>query len=166
MLASALICLVIGVTDGDTIKARCGEPGAYHQRTVRLAAVDAPERRQPFGQMSRKHLAALCFNQQAQISPRTRDRYGRMVADVSCQGQDAGSDLLVHGMAWVYVRYATTDDAHLNHLQQQAKSAHTGLWADPAPIPPWEWRRKKAAATAVQALALPHRQIRVSTGYS
>lgn len=147
-MIEALLCLVVGITDGDTIKARCGEPGAYQQVTVRLAAIDAPERRQPFGEVSRQHLAALCFNQRAQISPRTQDRYGRMVADVSCQGRDAGGDLVAHGMAWVYVRYATADDAPLNHLQQRAKSAHAGLWADPAPVPPWEWRRNKAGHTA------------------
>lgn len=64
-MIAALLCFVIGITDGDTIKARCGAPGAYQQVTVRLAAIDAPERRQPFGEVSRQHLAALCFNQPA-----------------------------------------------------------------------------------------------------
>ena len=93
-MIAALLCFVIGITDGDTIKARCGAPGAYQQVTVRLAAIDAPERRQPFGEVSRQHLAALCFNQPARITPRTKDRYGRMVADVSCQGRDAGADMV------------------------------------------------------------------------
>lgn len=148
VLASTLICLVIGITDGDTIKARCGEPGAYKQVTVRLAAIDAPERRQPFGQASRKHLAALCFDQRAQITPRTTDRYGRMVGDVSCQDRDAGADLVAHGMAWVYVRYATADDAPLNPLQQRAQVARAGLWMQSNPVPPWEWRRTTSSPSA------------------
>lgn len=141
MLPSALLCLVIGITDGDTIKARCGEPGAYQQVTVRLAAIDAPERRQPFGEVSRQHLAALCFEQKAHITPRTKDRYGRMVADVSCQGRDAGADMVASGMAWVFERYATLGDAHLRGLQADARAERSGLWSDPAPIEPWAWRR-------------------------
>lgn len=141
MISSALMCLVIGITDGDTIKARCGEPGSYQQVTVRIAAIDAPERRQPFGEVSRQHLAALCFEQQARIAPRTKDRYGRMVADVSCQGRDAGTDMVASGMAWVFDRYATRADAHLRSLQANARAAHAGLWADTNPVEPWAWRR-------------------------
>ncbi|WP_349817086.1 thermonuclease family protein [Acidovorax sp. SUPP1855] len=142
-LAAALVCLVVGITDGDTLKARCGEPGNYQQVTVRLAAVDAPERRQAFGNASRQHLAALCFQQRAQIAPRTTDRYGRLVADVACQGQDAGGELVRSGMAWVYKRYAAKRDAPLSRLEAQARAARAGLWADPAPVAPWEWRRSQ-----------------------
>ncbi|WP_343734511.1 thermonuclease family protein [Acidovorax sp.] len=140
MAAALLLCMVVGITDGDTIKARCGAPGAYQQVTVRLAAIDAPERRQPFGVASRQHLAALCFENPARISPRTKDRYGRMVADVSCDGRDAGADMVASGMAWVFERYATPGDAHLRRLQSDARAARSGLWSDPAPIEPWEWR--------------------------
>ena len=141
MLPSALLCLVIGITDGDTIKARCGAPGAYRQVAVRLAAIDAPERRQPFGEVSRQYLAALCFDQPARITPRTKDRYGRMVADVSCQGRDAGAAMVANGMAWVFERYATPGDTHLRGLQADARAARSGLWSDPTPIEPWAWRR-------------------------
>ena len=141
MLAS-LVCIVIGITDGDTIKARCGAPGAYHQVTVRLAAIDAPERRQPFGEVSRQHLATMCFEQPARITPRTSDRYGRMVADVSCQGRDAGADMVASGMAWVYERYAhPVQDAQLFASQAAARAAGAGLWHDADPVPPWTWRK-------------------------
>ncbi len=32
-------------------------------------------------------------------------------------------------------------------LEAGAKEAKRGLWADPSPVPPWEWRRQKRAAT-------------------
>nr|WP_284424765.1 thermonuclease family protein [Acidovorax sp. SUPP1855] len=105
--------------------------------------MDAPERRQAFGNASRQHLAALCFQQRAQIAPRTTDRYGRLVADVACQGQDAGGELVRSGMAWVYKRYAAKRDAPLSRLEAQARAARAGLWADPAPVAPWEWRRSQ-----------------------
>lgn len=76
MISATLLCLVVGITDGDTLKARCGDPGAYQQITVRLAAINAPESRQPFGRASRQHLAALCHQREAVIHPRTRDATG------------------------------------------------------------------------------------------
>lgn len=132
---------MVGITDGDTLKARCGESGTYHQVTIRLAAIDAPERRQAYGQASRQRLAALCFEQRARISPRTKDRYGRMVADVNCNGMDAGAAMVSSGMAWVYERYVDpARDAELYAGQASARAAGIGLWRDADPVPPWFWR--------------------------
>ena len=132
----------MGITDGDTLKARCGEPGHHQQITVRLAAIDAPESRQPFGAASRQSLAALCFQQYARITQRALDRYGRTVADVSCRGEDAGAAQVASGMAWVYERYAhRTTDAHLFALQAKAQAGRVGLWRDADPVPPWNWRQ-------------------------
>jgi len=134
-----LLCLVIAITDGDTIKTRCGEPGAYQQITVRISAIDAPEKRQAFGQVSRQHLAALCFQQRATITPRTTDKYDRTVADVECQGQDVATRQVRAGMAWVYTKYAVgrTD---LKMLESTAKAEGRGLWSQEA-VAPWEWRK-------------------------
>lgn len=52
MLPELLTCLIVGITDGDTLTARCGEPDTYEQVKIRLAAIDAPERGQPFGRAS------------------------------------------------------------------------------------------------------------------
>ena len=82
------ICLVIAITDGDTLKVRCGSEGRYEQITVRLAGIDAPEKKQPYGQRARKELAALCQGVQARIQPRSTDRWRRAVADVQCNGTD------------------------------------------------------------------------------
>ena len=82
-------CLVVGVADGDTLTARCGVLGAYEQVKVRLAAIDAPEKAQPFGQRSKEALCALCFNVAATWRPTSTDRYCRTVARVQCRGKDA-----------------------------------------------------------------------------
>lgn len=141
MISAALLCLVVGVSDGDTLTARCGEAGAYEQVKVRLSAIDAPEKAQPFGQRSRQHLADLCFQQQATITPKTKDRYGRTVADVECRGQDAGQEQVRAGLAWYYVRYGKGYE-HLAELQALAKSTRRGLWVDRDQLAPWEWRRQ------------------------
>ena len=48
MLATTLLCLIEGISNGDTLTARCGEPGQYEQIKVRLQGIDAPEHKQPF----------------------------------------------------------------------------------------------------------------------
>jgi len=137
---AALLCLVVAIADGDTLTARCGEPGAYEQVKVRLAEIDAPEKAQPFGDRSRQHLAALCFQQVATIRPTARDRYGRTVARVECQEQDANLEQVRAGMAWAYTKYLT--DPGIARAQDVARAAGAGLWRDPDPAPPWEWRHR------------------------
>jgi len=142
MPAALLLCLVVGISDGDTLKARCGEPGTYEQVTIRLAEIDAPEKGQAFGQRSKEALSALCFGLQANVRPVTRDRYGRTVARVECRGLDASAEQIRQGMAWRFVRYST--DAAMLPLEDAARSAGAGLWADAAPVPPWEWRKTRS----------------------
>jgi endonuclease YncB( thermonuclease family) len=139
---SALLCLVVAISDGDTLKARCGEPGSYQQITIRLAEIDAPEKGQPFGQRSKQALSNLCFGVEATIRPATLDRYGRTVARVECRGQDASLEQLRQGMAWRFVRYSR--DAAVQPLEDAARRARTGLWADPSPMTPWDWRKGKS----------------------
>ncbi|WP_436294950.1 MULTISPECIES: thermonuclease family protein [unclassified Variovorax] len=139
--AQPRLCLVVGVSDGDTLSARCGAPGAYEQVKVRVAAIDAPESRQPFGQRSKQALSGLCYMEQARISPRDTDRYGRTVADVKCRGEDAGRHQVAGGWAWVYERYASRDDGALFKMQYTARAQRLGLWADAKPVAPWDWRK-------------------------
>lgn len=56
---------MLSIADGDTLTARCGAPGAYEQIKALLSAIDASKKKQPVGNVSRQHLAALCFQQQA-----------------------------------------------------------------------------------------------------
>jgi len=137
--AAVLLCLVVGISDGDTLTARCGELGAYEQVKVRLSAIDAPEKKQPFGARAKDILSDLCFQVEAKIRPVKRDRYGRTVADVECRGTDVNAHMVAAGMAWVYDQYSKGYES-LYPLQDAAKAARRGLWSDPAPVPPWEFR--------------------------
>ena len=143
--AAPRACLVVGVTDGDTLTARCGRIGAYEQIKVRIAAIDAPERKQPYGQRSRQALSRLCYAEKALITERDTDRYGRTVADVSCNGEDAGSRMVSEGWAWVYDynKIATKRGGGLFRLQASARTQRLGLWADAKPTPPWDWRKQQ-----------------------
>lgn len=136
-LSSAVLCLVIAISDGDTLKARCNNEPVI----IRLAEIDAPEERQAFGKESTESLRRLCLNKKATINAETVDRYGRTVARVNCGGTDASAEQVKRGMAWVFDRFAT--DQELYALQNDARTKKRGLWRAKSPTPPWEWRKNK-----------------------
>jgi endonuclease YncB( thermonuclease family) len=109
------------------------------QHKIRLAEIDAPEKSQPFGATSKQSLSDLCFGKEAEVIPRTVDRYKRTIALVKCAGLDANAEQVNRGMAWVYRRYAK--DHGLYVLEHGAKVGKRGLWADSSPTPPWKWRK-------------------------
>lgn len=139
MIEAALLCLVVGISDGDTIKVRCPD---QPQMVIRLADIDAPEKAQSFGQRSKELLSTLCFKKQAEIRPSMHDRYGRTVARVLCAGTDANAAMVRAGMAWAYTRYLT--DPQIQAMEVVARRERLGLWADADPVPPWEWRKSGA----------------------
>lgn len=135
---AALFCLVVAIADGDTLTCLTD---SREQVKVRLAEIDAPERKQAFGTRSRQSLGELCHEKRAEIRVVDRDRYGRTVGRVSCAGVDANAEQVRRGMAWVYDRYAR--DKTLYPLQHEARDAGRGLWADKQAMAPWEWRQAR-----------------------
>jgi len=130
---------VVGISDGDTLTLRIeGQP----QGRVRLSAIDAPEKRQAFGTRAKEALSDLCFGKIATVEVVDTDRYGRAVADVWCDGTYANEVMVEQGPAWVYRRYAN-GRVDLYAAEAAASAADRGLWADPAPTPPWEFRHPK-----------------------
>lgn len=124
MPAAALLCIVVAITDGDTLRVRCDDSP---QAVVRLAEIDAPEKRQAYGEASRQSLVALCWQKSARVLPVTRDRYGRTVARVECEDTDASAYQVQQDMAWAFTRYLT--DPAIKTLETQARQAHEGLCA-------------------------------------
>jgi endonuclease YncB( thermonuclease family) len=135
-MITILMCLVVGIADGDTLTVLCNN---NEQVKIRLAEIDAPEKKQPFGNRSKQSLAGMCFQKQAEIKPQTKDRYGRTVARVICDGADANVEQVKRGMAWVYDKYVR--DRSLYAIQDKARASKVGLWADDKPVKPWKYRR-------------------------
>jgi len=135
---------VVGVADGDTITVLdAGEM----QHKIRLMGIDAPEKAMPFGQRSKQNLSNLVFGKEVQLDIRSIDRYKREVAKVMVEGRDINLAQVEAGMAWVYRHYLkelTQEEAsaYIN-AEDAAKAAGRGLWADPDPTPPWDWRKSK-----------------------
>lgn len=127
---------VVAVADGDTLTVL---DASQQQHKIRLGGIDAPEKAMPFGQVSKQKLAEICFQKQAEVNVINTDRYGRAVAHVYCNGVYANREMVKAGYAWVYRTYDKGFESFYA-FQRQAKAAELGLWADPNPTPPWQWR--------------------------
>lgn len=131
--------VVTKVVDGDTIQVQRSDETVK----VRLSGIDCPESGQPFGRAARKAAVDLAFGKTVRIAPLATDRYGRTIAKVTLpDGRDLGTELVRSGLAWWYVRYAAHNEA-LQKAEAEAREKRVGLWADPAPIAPWDWRKTK-----------------------
>lgn len=138
---------VVAVIDGDTVIVQHEK----RKTTVRLAGIDAPEKAQPFGALSRDALAALVLHKPVRVITRTVDDYGRVVALLQVGAINVNGEQLRRGMAWEYSQYHA--DKALTALQADAQRARRGLWADARPVPPWEFRKSHAPTREQQALA-------------
>lgn len=129
---------VVRILDGDTVEVLA--PNKTTQR-VRLANIDAPERRQAFGERAKQALADLSFRQQVDVLDQGGDRYGRRIGVLMVNGENVNAQMVKRGMAWVYERY--NSDPELPALERAARAARVGLWADANPVAPWEFRRAR-----------------------
>ena len=142
MIASlfALALIVVGVSDGDTLTVRDGDV----KTVLRLAEIDAPERTQPYSQVSRHNLEALCKAAKSVEFKRVdTDRFGRTVAHVWCDAVHVNWRQVEDGLAWCFTRYLKHAEECLP-LELTAKSERRGLWRDPTPLAPWEFRAAAA----------------------
>ena len=137
---------VVKVTDGDTVQV------LHNGRAekVRLAGIDCPEKNQAYGQAARRFVLDLAAQTIVSVRVETTDRYGRTVGEVILpDGVSLNRELVRAGYAWWYRRYS--DDPSLGALEEQARTQRRGLWQDPDPVPPWEWRRGKRRGTMQNA---------------
>lgn len=107
----------------------------------------APEKRQPFGNRSRLHLGALVFGKQVTADCPKKDRYKRAVCRLEVDGVDANLAQIEAGMAWHYKAYAReqspADRWRYTKAEGRAREARQGLWADRAPVAPWDFRKAR-----------------------
>ena len=136
---------IVQVSDGDTVNILVNQ----QTHRIRLASIDAPETAhgsnrpgQPYGEASRKHLADYVAGKTLTLICFEKDRYGRDVCDIPVGDTTANRLQVQHGMAWAnqqgggkYLR-----DQKLVELENKAKQAKLGLWAEPRAVAPWVWR--------------------------
>lgn len=135
---------VIGVTDGDTIALLDVNRTQYK---IRLSGIDAPEKRQAFGNVSKQNLARLIFQKEVTVEYNKRDRHGRIVGKVFLDGNDICIRQIEDGLAWHFKKYENEqpalDRARYKGAESTARAARVGLWNEPHPYPPWDFRIAK-----------------------
>ena len=156
LIAVLIVVLLVATSAAETLSGRCIKVAdgdtitiltpAKRQVRVRLACIDCPERRQPFGRRAKQFTSSLVFGRRVRVEVVDRDRYGRAVGWVYVQGPEGNElsvneELIKAGLAWVYRRYCRSH--RLLALEREAKEARRGLWGDPHPMPPSMFRARR-----------------------
>jgi len=133
---------VVSITDGDTIDVM-GPNGITY--AVRLAGIDAPEHDQAFGAESTQHLAELLSGKSVNLDCENERSYGRLICKILLpDGEDVDLDQVKAGMAWHYKQYrdeqSPEDRASYAAADCVAMKAKLGLWSDPHPVQPQDFR--------------------------
>lgn len=132
-----LSCYVVRISDGDTLT--CALKNSK-KLTVRLVGIDAPEKAQPFGNKSRQLLVNLAHKRDVVLEIQGYDRYKRVLATVyNKENQNVNLIMVKKGMAWAYQRNKKNSPYWM--AEQQARRKRIGLWKDPNPILPADWRK-------------------------
>jgi endonuclease YncB( thermonuclease family) len=139
--ADTLFGTVVRILDGDTVEVLDVRKDLHR---IRLAGIDAPESKQPFGTKAKQQLSALVGGEAVSVEWHKRDRYGRTVGTLMVDGMDVNLAMVRAGYAWWYREYAGEQSPSDRRLYEAAENAARrdgdGLWTDPRPIAPWDWR--------------------------
>lgn len=133
---SVLAGKIVRVKDGDTVVLL---DSLNKMITIRLAGVDAPEKKQPYGKNAKQFVSDQVFSKQVIVKVINKDRYGRTVGWLFYGTKDLSEELLKNGLAWHYIDYDKSPILEL--LEKYAREDSIGLWSLPNPIRPSEYRK-------------------------
>lgn len=135
---------VTKVSDGDTIEVLDSEKTRHK---IRLAGIDAPEKKQSFSNAAQKHLANLVAGKEVCIAGGEKDKYQRIVGTVIINKTSANASLVALGYAWHYKKFeneqTATERTVFAQFEKEARSNTLNLWSNTSPIAPWDWRAGK-----------------------
>jgi len=137
----------IGVIDGDTITVLRGTDPVK----IQLHGIDTPESK-PFSSRARQFTAGLVLEKTVTVHSLGNDRCNRAIARVFVGSTNVNHKLVEEGFAWWY-RECAPNERELERLESEAKAARRGLWTDPNPVPPWEWRRNQRKRSFFQKVS-------------
>lgn len=153
--SATLVGKVVAVADGDTVTAL---DAANDQFKIRVSGIDAPEKKQAFGEQSKQSMSHMVFGKQVQVVWSKLDRYGRTIGKIlaakkNCQNgscpkdMDVGLAQIALGLAWHYKKYereqAPEDRNIYAQAEVKAQEKNVGLWSEVNPVAPWDFRHKK-----------------------
>ena len=124
--ADVLFGKVVKITDGDTITVL---DGLSVQHKIRLFGIDAPEKKQAYGNAAKQHLSNMIVAKFVKIE------YG----SVFLGNEDINAKMVKDGFAWAFVRYSK----RYKKEEYEARTHRRRLWSDTNVIAPWDFRKKK-----------------------
>ncbi|MDP3480383.1 MAG: thermonuclease family protein [Desulfoprunum sp.] len=131
---------VTRVIDGDSLAVE--NKGRAYQ--IRLWGIDSPEWGQSFSSEAKALCRDLVEGRTIEIQEKYRDRFGRVVALVKIDGRVVNEEMIRRGMAWVHIRYCDEEICAVwRQREREARNRGLGLWADPNPLAPWEYKGLK-----------------------
>ncbi|HYW72364.1 MAG TPA: thermonuclease family protein [Pyrinomonadaceae bacterium] len=135
---------VVRIADGDTVTLLDANNTEHR---IRLQGIDAPESHQDFGAQSKKNLSDMIYNQEVTADCDKTDQYGRQVCKILLKDKDINLEQIKAGMAWHYKEYereqSPQDREVYARAEDEAHRTRRGLWADPNPVEPGEFRREQ-----------------------
>ena len=144
VMAGTIAGNVVRVSDGDTLVVLDSNKVQYK---IRLVGIDAPEKKQAYGKKSKENLSDLVAGKFVVVEYDKLDRYQRILGKILLNSKDMNLEQIKSGMAWHYKKYqkeqSQSDRMLYSEAEVDAISAKRGLWYDPSPIPPWEYRKLK-----------------------
>lgn len=137
------------VLDGDTIHLLPSSPIPPGVKThkdgtvsVRFRGIDAPEKRQLYGQEAKRHLETLIDGKNVKVEVKDIDRYGRIAGYVYLNDKNINLEQIKAGYAWAYSEYLDRPYASTFYeAEKETRKTKRGLWIQPNPQPPWEYRK-------------------------
>ena len=136
--AADFVARVVTVHEGDRLTIR----HKGRNETIYLKDIDCPDLKQPYGKQAKIASAAYVGNRDVVVRGLTRDKKGRVSAEVFLHdGRNVGRELLKEGLAWW--QRSTSSDARLGVIEELVRASGKGLWADSNPVPPWKWKAPK-----------------------
>ncbi len=136
-----LVGKVIKVSDGDTITLLTDDKVSHK---IRLNDIDAPEKKQAFGNKSRDNLASYIAGEIVTVKYKSKDKYGRILGTIYFENLDINLQQVKNGYAWVYKQYSKNQTYYQE--EQKAKDLKKGLWIAKEPLAPWEYRKKRKSS--------------------
>ena len=130
---------VVKIADGDTFTLLVN---GHDQIKVRLDGIDCPEKGQAFGNKAKEYLSSMIWGEIVTVKVSKYDRYGRAIGTVStAKFGNVNLEMIKGGMAWQYREY--NNDPTYKAAEDNARLQRKGLWQDPNPIYPQDFRKAK-----------------------
>lgn len=129
---------VVRVPEGDMIRVlNAGIP-----KEVRLSDIDCPEEGQAYGAEARKYAAMAVLGKIVTVKVSGVDQEGRIIGEVRLlmSGRNLNRELLQAGLAWW--QWKSSENMALGDVELAARKNKVGLWQDPNPVPPWDFKEQ------------------------